>query len=211
MAGATNSGRVVKRTLDVMAAGILLVLSAPLLVVLALSILITDPGPVIFQQTRIGFRNRRFSIYKLRTMFTDADARLAQHFETSPDDRREWLTYRRLSRDPRVIPWMGAFLRRSSLDEVPQLWNVIRGDMSLVGPRPLEPEVVEHLGAAALEDRAAVRPGLTGLWQVSGRSDLDLRAMISLDDEYVREWSIASDLAILARTPRAVLSRRGAF
>jgi lipopolysaccharide/colanic/teichoic acid biosynthesis glycosyltransferase len=211
MAGATNSGRVVKRTLDVMAAGILLVLSAPLLVVLALSILITDPGPVIFQQTRIGFRNRRFSIYKLRTMFTDADARLAQHFETSPDDRREWLTYRRLSRDPRVIPWMGAFLRRSSLDEVPQLWNVIRGDMSLVGPRPLEPEVVEHLGAAALEDRAAVRPGLTGLWQVSGRSDLDLRAMISLDEEYVREWSIASDLAILARTPRAVLSRRGAF
>jgi lipopolysaccharide/colanic/teichoic acid biosynthesis glycosyltransferase len=211
VAGATRSERAIKRFVDIVAAGILLVACAPMLALLGMGIYVADPGPVIFTQTRVGRRNRRFSMYKLRTMFVDADTRLKDHFRVNPRDQAEWAAYRRLSRDPRIIRGIGVFLRRSSLDEIPQLWNVLRGDMSLVGPRPLEPEVAEQLGEAALRDRATVRPGLTGLWQVSGRSDLDLREMIALDDDYVRGWSIHADLSILARTPRAVLSRRGAF
>jgi lipopolysaccharide/colanic/teichoic acid biosynthesis glycosyltransferase len=206
-----GSGQALKRIADIAIAGTLLAAFAPILLVLCASVYLANPGPVFFTQTRIGLRNRRFTMYKLRTMFCDADARLHDQLSRNADLRAEWIAYRRLSADPRIIGVVGAFLRRSSLDEVPQLWNVLRGDMSLVGPRPLEVEVAEQLGDAVAGARATVRPGLTGLWQVSGRSELDLRAMVALDDEYVRQWSIPRDLSILARTPRAVLSRRGAF
>jgi lipopolysaccharide/colanic/teichoic acid biosynthesis glycosyltransferase len=151
-----------------------------------------------------------FVVFKLRTMRADADDVLRDHLAASPDAAAEWQRFRRLRADPRLIP--GArVLRGFSIDELPQLWNVLRGDMSLVGPRPLELPVVEQLPGDLRAIRDAVRPGITGLWQVSGRSEMDIAALARVDAAYVRDWSIWKDVAILLRTPAAVLSRRGAY
>jgi lipopolysaccharide/colanic/teichoic acid biosynthesis glycosyltransferase len=201
----------VKRAVDVVGAAALLVLTAPILLLAIACVQLVSPGPSFFKQTRVGYRQSRFSMYKLRTMVVDAEAQLVAHLERCEKDREEWIRFRRLRRDPRIIPYIGGPMRRLSVDELPQLWNVIKGDMSLVGPRPLEMDVADAFKGDRLERRAQVRPGLTGLWQVSGRSETDIRRMIELDDEYVTRWSVALDLSILARTPRIVVSRRGAF
>lgn len=195
--------RAAKRTLDIVVAGALLVALLPLLMVIALRIRGDSPGPVLFRQRRIGKNGEGFWILKFRTMVADAEA-LQQSLMTASTDR-DWL---KLGDDPRITHF-GRVLRRTSLDELPQLINVLRGEMSLVGPRPLIPAETARI-PAHLKVRDLVRPGLTGLWQVSGRTDLSFREMLELDAKYVRDWRLVTDLALLSHTLPAVFLGRGA-
>lgn len=205
------TAQAVKRVFDVVVSAALLAVTGPLIGIAALAIRMRSPGPIVFRQWRGGRGGRPFEMLKLRTMHANADEILARSLAESGDRRREWRDFRRLREDPRVIPAIGTFLRASSIDELPQLWNVLLGHMSLVGPRPLELPVLAQLSEGGLERRATVRPGLTGLWQVSGRSDIDLETLVSIDAQYVETWSLWSDVRILCQTPAAVLSRRGAY
>jgi exopolysaccharide biosynthesis polyprenyl glycosylphosphotransferase len=195
----------VKRGIDVVIAGLGLIVLAPLLAVIAIAVKMTSPGPVIFGQERYGLNKRRFRMFKFRTMVVDAErlqAGLEQHNEaTGPVFK--------IKNDPRVTP-IGRFLRRTSLDELPQLVNVVRGDMSLVGPRPLPPRDVHRFSESWLMRRFSVPPGVTGLWQVSGRSDLTFARWVALDLQYIDSWSLGLDLKILVKTLPAVLKGRGA-
>lgn len=197
--------RLGKRTLDVIGAGIGLLLLAPVFAVLAFVIRADDRGPVFFRQTRVGRGGREFSILKFRTMCVDAEARMAALAQSNEGAGPLF----KMKDDPRVTR-VGGFLRRTSLDELPQLWNVLTGSMSLVGPRPALPREV-----ALYEDfadrRLLVTPGITGLWQVSGRSDLDWADGVRLDLHYVENWSFVHDVVILARTIPSVLRSRGAY
>ena len=195
----------VKRMIDIAGAATGLLLAAPLFLVIAIAIKLTSPGPVFFAQERYGWRKRRFRMLKFRTMVTDADARLAD-LEVRNEAGGPVFKIRN---DPRITR-VGGILRRTSLDELPQLWNVLRGEMSLVGPRPLPVRDVGRFGEAWLMRRFSVMPGLTGLWQVSGRSSLGFDRWVALDLEYIDRWSIWLDLLILLRTVPAVLRARGA-
>lgn len=201
------------RILDVMGALVLLVLLMPLIVVIAVLIRLDSPGPVVFRQRRLGRAQRPFTVNKFRTMKRDAREDVHRAFVLgliageTPSETEAGPRFK-LSSDQRVTR-IGRFLRRSSLDELPQLWNVLCGHMSLVGPRPPIPYEVEHYPREWL-GRFAVRPGLTGLWQVSGRSELPLQDMIKLDIEYVCRRSLWLNISILARTVPTVLSLRGA-
>jgi lipopolysaccharide/colanic/teichoic acid biosynthesis glycosyltransferase len=201
----------VKRGFDVMAASLGLIVAAPLMAAAALAIWSINRGPVLFWQVRDGYRGHPFRMWKLRTMVCDGDALLGEYLATTPAARTEWETYFRLANDPRVLGRVGRTVRRFSLDELPQLWNVLRGDMSLVGPRPLPDFVIDALPSEFVDVRRAVRPGMTGLWQVSGRSDGDIGELIRLDRSYLASASLALDLRILSLTPRAVLSATGAY
>lgn len=201
----TPSGRAVKRTLDLIVAGAVLVLLSPLLVVLAAGIKLDSSGPVFFRQARTGQGGRTFMIVKFRTMRTNAESeRAGLAFRNEADG-----PIFKMRDDPRVTR-MGRWLRRTSLDELPQLLNVLTGDMSLVGPRPFPVEEAAQLSDWSVP-RTDVRPGITGLWQVSGRSDLSLDDLHHLDSVYVAGWSIWWDLRILLRTPPVLLSRSGAY
>jgi exopolysaccharide biosynthesis polyprenyl glycosylphosphotransferase len=197
--------RVLKDTWERLAALVALILCAPLLGLLVLAIRRESAGPAIFRQVRVGRGGRAFTMLKLRTMATGAEARvhLLGHLNES-----DGILFKVRS-DPRVTR-LGALLRKYSLDELPQLWNIVRGDMSLVGPRPALPDEVARYESDA-HRRMAVKPGLTGLWQVSGRSDLTWRQSVRLDLHYVDNWSLGLDLRIIARTARAVLSHAGAY
>lgn len=203
--------RSIKRAIDVLIGSLLLLIAAPLIAVCALSIAASSPGAAIFRQRRVGLHGKPFAMFKLRTMYADSDAILARHLASDARARDEWQRFHRLADDPRVIRGIGQWMRRSSIDELPQLWNVVIGDMSLVGPRPLETMLAERLSDADHALRHSVRPGLTGLWQVSGRSEGEVHDLLTRDVEYVAGWSLWRDVIILARTPAAVLSRRGAF
>jgi len=196
---------VIKRLIDIVAASIGLVVLAPLLLTIAMAIVMTSPGPVIFGQERYGWRKRRFIMYKFRTMVTDAEA-LQATLETR--NEAEGPVFK-LSDDPRVTP-LGRILRKTSLDELPQLWNILRGEMSLIGPRPLPLRDVNRFSDAWLMRRFSVLPGLTGLWQVSGRSNLPFGEWMQLDLQYIDGWSLSLDLNILLRTIPAVLRGTGA-
>lgn len=197
-----------KRLFDRVGAALLLVFFAPFMVTIAALLLITEGGPVLFAQERVGLRGRRFNCLKFRTMVPDAEARLQQLLDADPVARREWEATRKLTEDPRVS-CLGNLLRRSSLDELPQLINVLRGEMSLVGPRPVVEEESCFYGRY-FDDYMAVRPGLTGVWQVNGRSDTTYDQRVAMDVEYVRNRSFLGDLVILWRTAGVVLARRGA-
>jgi exopolysaccharide production protein ExoY len=199
-----------KRLIDLVGAGgLLLVLAVPLCII-ALLVRI-DAGPALFAHWRVGRGGKAFGCLKFRTMVPDAERRLAALLEADPAARAEWEATRKLRNDPRVT-WIGRFLRASSLDELPQLLNVLRGEMSLVGPRPvLASELAIHYGPIATERYESVRPGITGLWQVSGRSDTSYAERVALDVAYVARPSLREDLRILLRTPAAVLLRRGAY
>jgi lipopolysaccharide/colanic/teichoic acid biosynthesis glycosyltransferase len=197
------SYRTAKRALDVAIAGVLLVVAAPLLLLLALAISAGSGGAPLFRQRRVGRFGREFKMWKLRTMARDAEERRTALLATSRDP--EWL---HVEHDPRVTR-MGRILRRSSLDELPQLVNVLRGDMSLVGPRPLPPAEHAQVPSWSLP-RLEVRPGLTGLWQVRGRTRVTFDDMLRFDCEYVRRLSWRLDLEIVIRTVPAVLLARGA-
>lgn len=194
-----------KRFLDVGGASVLLVLVSPVLLVVGVAVKLTSAGPVIFSQPRFGLNRRQFRMYKFRTMVSGAEA-LQPGLESLNEANGPVFKIRD---DPRVTP-IGRFLRRSSLDELPQLVNVLRGDMSLVGPRPLPPRDVHRFTEAALMRRFSVPPGITCLWQISGRSNLGFDEWIRLDLKYIDEWSLGLDLRILARTAPAVLRGDGA-
>jgi exopolysaccharide biosynthesis polyprenyl glycosylphosphotransferase len=184
---------------------LLLIVAAPLMVAVALAVRLDDRGPVLFRQTRIGVGGEEFTMLKFRSMVPDAENHLPALSHGSDGNALLF----KLRQDPRVTR-VGAVLRRLSLDELPQLINVVRGDMSLVGPRPPLPREVAEYDLDALR-RLRVLPGLTGLWQISGRSDLSWEESLRLDLRYVDNWSIALDLSILWRTAAAVLKRSGAY
>ena len=194
-----------KACVDLGGATILIILSVPLLVAATVAILLFDGRPILFSQTRVGRNGRPFTMWKLRTMRRDAEAMRASLLDRNELDGHTF----KMRGDPRATR-LGRGLRRFSIDELPQLWNVIRGDMSLVGPRPLLPDEVQGLADVA-HWRLGVRPGITGLWQVSGRADLPWRDAERLDRHYLDNWSVALDIVVLWRTIGAVLSGRGAY
>jgi lipopolysaccharide/colanic/teichoic acid biosynthesis glycosyltransferase len=197
--------RRVKDGWERLAAALLLLAVLPLVVLLVVAIRLESPGPAVFRQTRVGRGGRLFTLYKLRTMTADADTSLAELRARNEADGPLF----KLRADPRITR-LGRLLRRYSLDELPQHWNIIRGEMALVGPRPALPDEVATYDEFAVR-RLDVRPGLTGLWQVSGRSDLPWHTAIRLDVHYVEHWSLGLDLRIVLRTLRAVLSHAGAY
>ncbi|OYU75515.1 MAG: hypothetical protein CFE32_14030 [Alphaproteobacteria bacterium PA3] len=188
-------------------AGVILLL--PLFVMIAVLIWVRDPGPVLFGHVRIGKGGRSFRCLKFRSMVRDGDRVLAAHLARNPEAAREWDATRKLKSDPRVTT-LGAVLRKTSLDELPQLINVLKGDMSLVGPRPIVADEARHYGAA-IGDYMAVRPGLTGLWQIGGRSDTSYAERVLLDQTYVQRRSLGLDLWVLLRTVVVVLRGRGSY
>ncbi len=198
-----------KRFLDVLGAAVLLVFFAPVMIVIAMCVYLADPGPIFFRQKRIGLNGDLFNCYKFRTMATDAEERLEKLLESDPLARAEWARDHKLRNDPRVTR-IGRWLRKSSLDELPQLLNVLRGEMSLVGPRPIVENEASRYGRY-LSYYCAVRPGLTGLWQISGRNDVSYRRRVAYDVLYVRTATIADNVRILALTVPSVLASRGSY
>ncbi|ESY89786.1 MULTISPECIES: sugar transferase [unclassified Mesorhizobium] len=204
-AGTTNPrlGGISKRFMDLVVAISALVMAAPVMIVVALLIRITTGGPAMFSHSRVGFGGKPFNCYKFRTMVANSDEVLKAYLEANPQVTAEWEETHKIRDDPRVTS-LGWILRKSSLDELPQLFNVIRGDMSCVGPRPIVKDELKRYGDH-LEEYLRTRPGVTGLWQVSGRSSMDYPSRVALDSQYVRNWSIWLDLAILFRTVFAVM------
>jgi len=202
--------RVIKQISDYVLTIPLFLISLPVLAVAALCIKFTSPGPVFYAHEREGLGRRKFRMWKLRTMYQDAEERLEHHLAKNPQYRREWDNHMKLRHDPRVIPGIGRLLRKTSIDELPQLWDVLRGKMSLIGPRPFPQYHLERFTDETRELRAQIRPGITGLWQIVARSDADIKMQEELDMYYVRNWSLWLDLYILIRTIPAVLNQRGA-
>lgn len=180
----------------------------PICLMVVAAMLVTEGRPIFYGQTRVGRHGRLFTCWKFRSMVRDADAALERALDGDPALRAEWTANRKLARDPRIMP-LGHFLRRSSLDELPQLWNVLRGDMSFVGPRPVVWEELSFYGVFTA-DYMSVRPGLTGAWQVSGRSNTTYDERVALDVDYVRNMSLRADLRIVAKTVKVVLAQTGA-
>lgn len=200
----TGYDRLFKQTLDYLIAAFVLLALTPVLLAIALAVRMTSPGPIFHRRRVVGQSGRRFAALKFRTMYVDGDAILVRY----PDLAERWAREGKLDDDPRITP-LGRQLRRWSLDELPQLFNVLRGQMSLVGPRMISENELAHFGQWRT-NRSTVKPGLTGLWQVSGRSNLGYEERIRLDMHYIRSYSIWSDIEILARTIPAVLSGDGA-
>ncbi|XYD06966.1 sugar transferase [Methylobacterium sp. NMS12] len=200
-------GWAAKRGLDITVAATALFLLLPLLLLIAALVYAGDRKAPIFRHMRVGRDGRRFGCLKFRSMVTNGDAVLAAHLAANPQARAEWAATHKLSDDPRVTA-IGYVLRKTSLDELPQLWNVLRGEMSLVGPRPIVPAEVARYGRA-FPTCFAVPPGVTGLWQVSGRSDTTYAERVALDLDYATRWTLHRDLAIMLRTVPAVLAQRG--
>ena len=199
---------IAKRALDIVGAGLGLVVLAPFLLIVAMMVR-ADGGPAFFAHQRVGRGGKLFGCLKFRSMVIDSQARLEDLLANDPAARAEWDATRKLKNDPRITR-IGRFLRSTSLDELPQLINVLRGEMSLVGPRPVQEAEIDRYYGASAAHYMAVRPGITGLWQVSGRSETSYESRVALDVAYVSRPSLLADIAILLRTPVAVLSRRGA-
>ncbi len=178
-------------------------------IIIAVLVKASSPGPVFYRHARTGLHSKRFLLWKFRTMIHNGDCVFQEYLAENPDARLEWDRYRKLRRDPRVTK-IGAFLRRTNLDELPQLINVLRGEMSLVGPRPIMEEEIERYGAGSAL-YAAVLPGITGMWQVNGRCAIPYERRVALDIEYVCSWSLARDSAILIKTLLILPAGRGAF
>jgi len=198
-----------KRAVDILGSLMALVILSPLLALVALGVRLGSPGPIIFRHRRIGQDRKDIHLYKFRTMVTNADQVLRELLARDPEARAEWESQYKLRRDPRITP-LGRILRKVSLDELPQILNVLRGDISLVGPRPVvEGEIDKY--TVWQENRNSVRPGLTGLWQVSGRNDLDFEDRIKLDMYYIRNWSFWLDVRIVLKTLTVLVSKEGAY
>ncbi|MBL0407660.1 sugar transferase [Microvirga aerilata] len=201
--------RKAKRGLDVCLATLGMIMLFPLMLLICALIWLGSGGPVLYKQQRIGMAGRRFQCLKFRTMVPNADKVLQELLETSADARDEWEQSFKLKKDPRITPF-GKFLRQTSLDELPQLFNVLVGDMSLVGPRPIVANEMARYGDV-LPLYFSIRPGLTGIWQISGRSDCSYQERVAYDEQYVRNLSLKNDILIILRTFEAVFSRRGSF
>jgi exopolysaccharide production protein ExoY len=202
-------GNVGKRAIDIVLASSAIIILAPLLVVCFLAIIWTSPGAALFRHRRVGFGGKHFGCFKFRTMVPDAESRLQDYLESDPAARAEWATCRKLRFDPRITA-IGAILRKTSLDELPQLFNVIKGDMSIVGPRPVTDEELTRY-STNVHDYLACRPGITGLWQVSGRSGTTYAKRVACDSFYARNWSIALDAKIVIVTLPALLDSDNAY
>jgi len=203
---ADDSRLMVKRGIDIVGATLAVILLSPVLIATAIAVKMTSPGPVLFIQPRYGFNRRRFPMYKFRTMVVDAEQRMKdiEHLNEAAGP------IFKIKKDPRLTK-IGSFLREASLDELPQLFNVLLGHMSLVGPRPMSVRDVSRFSEATLMRRFSVLPGMTGLWQVSGRSSLTFTDWIALDLKYIDNWSLTEDLRILLITVPVVVRGRGAM
>ena len=202
-------GGLLKRSFDVFAAVLALVLLSPLFMLLSCLVKLSDGGPVLYRHRRIGRGGNAFYCLKFRTMVTNGDAVLEAHFAANPEARSEWLAARKLQVDPRVTN-VGLVLRKLSLDELPQLVNILRGEMSLVGPRPVVKDEIELYGSAATYYFKS-RPGLTGVWQISGRNDVNYDERVAFDKHYVENWSFQKDIIIILKTIPAVCASRGTY
>ncbi len=200
-----------KRALDITVSGILLIFIAPIIALLAACLKIEGQGGSIFYGgPRIGKNNKFFNCWKLRSMEPDSNHLLEDYLDKNPDIKADWEKYRKLPKDPRVTTRTARLLRKASLDELPQIWNIFVGDMSLVGPRPILEDEVSYFEEDTLKEYLSVRPGLTGLWQVSGRNKTSFKRRIYWDSWYVRNWSLWGDIVILIKTPIVLLTRKGA-
>ncbi len=202
--------QIIKRILDLCLCVPLFILVTPLLLFLCLGIFVVSPGNPVYRQTREGAGGKDFQMLKLRTMYPDADERLERYLDENPERRLEWERYFKLRDDPRILPVIGTFLRQSSLDELPQLLNVLKGEMSLVGPRPFPHYHLAKFAPEFRELRRSVPPGITGLWQVEVRSDGDVALQERHDSYYIRNWSLWLDILTLFQTIVVVVSKKGA-
>lgn len=199
-----------KRLFDIAFSLVILTALSPLLALVALLVKLTSAGPLFHRQERVGRGGRVYTNYKFRTMHKDAELILVELLEKNPLLKQEWRTYWKLKKDPRITP-IGSFLRKTSLDEFPQFWNVLKGDLSVVGPRPVvRQEVVDFYGPKAAKI-LSVRPGVTGLWQVSGRNTLSMPERVELEAAYVDRQSFFFDLLLICKTIPAMLFPKGAF
>ena len=196
-----------KRGFDIVAALVFFIVFGPALLAVAIGVKLSSPGPIFYSQARIGRHGRSFRFYKFRSMVTNADEVLSSFLDTDEEAKSQWDAFQKLDNDPRITPF-GRFIRKTSLDEFPQLWNVLVGDMSIVGPRPCMPGQ-KNLYGSAWASYCAVRPGLTGLWQVSGRNKLTYAQRVQLDAKYVAEWSFWMDMKLLFKTIRVVVTGDG--
>jgi lipopolysaccharide/colanic/teichoic acid biosynthesis glycosyltransferase len=202
-------GLAATRLLDIVVSFLSILFLLPLLTLVAIAVFASDPGPIIFRQMRLGHRGRYFPCYKFRTMVQDADARLAELLLNDADARAQWERDHKLKNDPRIIG-IGRFLRKSSIDELPQFFNVLKGEMSLVGPRPIVEKESSRYGRY-ISHYCSVKPGITGLWQISGRNDTTYRRRVALDVAYSRSKSLKLDIMILANTIPSVLLAKGSY
>jgi Undecaprenyl-phosphate galactose phosphotransferase WbaP len=200
-----------KRVLDYAVSVPFFLASVPLIAFFALWIKRVSPGPAFYTQEREGHHGRKIRVWKLRTMFPDAERLLDRYLAENPGERAHWQRFFKLEHDPRILPGIGRLLRKTSLDELPQLWNILKGEMSLVGPRPFPEYHMNSFGPEFRELRHSVPPGLTGFWQISERSDADTKLQEHLDTYYIRNWSLWLDVYILTRTVKTVLLPRGAY
>ena len=201
--------RLIKGAMDRMLVVPFMLLATPLILLFALLIKCVDRGPAFYSQVREGVGGREIRIWKLRSMFVNSQEMLKVHLAADPLAKEEWERFMKLRRDPRILPIIGAFIRKTSIDELPQLWNVMCGDLSLVGPRPFPDYHLEKFSPEFRALRCSVMPGVTGLWQVSDRSEGDLSRQEQLDSYYIRNWSPWMDLQLLARTVWTLLFKRG--
>lgn len=208
--GLSDMEHLVKRSFDLVSAALMIVLFSPIMLAVALAVRLTTGKQVIYGHTRVGRDGKDFKCYKFRSMVPNADEVLKQLLDTDPEVRAEWNRDFKLKNDPRITG-VGRFIRRTSLDELPQLWNVLRGDMSVVGPRPVVRLELDRYYAAAREHYLSVPPGLTGLWQVSGRNDIDYDERVQLDRHYVDNWNVWTDMTIVLRTVGVMFGRKGAY
>jgi exopolysaccharide production protein ExoY len=202
-------GGLIKRSFDVVGSLAGLALLSPLFLMVALLVKLSDNGPIFYGHKRIGRGGRIFSCLKFRTMVPDGERVLAAYLATNPEANAEWIATRKLKNDPRVTR-VGQVLRKLSLDELPQILNILQGDMSLVGPRPVVRDELEIYGSAAVYYLKS-RPGLTGLWQVSGRNDVSYDTRVAFDRHYVENWSLSEDIRIIFKTVPAVWMSRGSY
>lgn len=201
--------QILKRAVDLVLAGVTAVIFLPVIALVMLAIRLTSPGPIVYGQVRVGRDDTRFIAWKFRSMCANADEVLKKHLESDPELKREWERDQKLRNDPRVTP-VGRFIRKTSLDELPQLWNVLKGEMSLVGPRPIVAAEIARYGDS-FDLYKKVRPGVSGMWQVSGRNNTSYGERVEFDEYYVNNWSIWLDLYIIGRTIKTVLLREGAY
>ena len=201
----------IKRLFDIIFSLLFLFLSAPLIFVFSILIKLRNKGAIFYCQNRLGLEGRPFKMWKMRTMHSDSDKILAAYLKENPEAKKEWKHYFCLKNDPRIVGAPGKYARKYSIDELPQFFNVLKGDMSLVGPRPVPLDEYNLFPAEFRDVRNSVKPGLTGLWQVSGRSEMTIHEKLNLDIKYIKEKSLMADLKIIAKTPWAVISSKGAI
>jgi exopolysaccharide production protein ExoY len=202
-------GGLVKRTFDVTSAGLALIVFSPIFLMIMALVKFTDKGPAFYGHSRIGHKGRTFKCLKFRTMAINGEEILRNHLRDNPEAEEEWRQTRKLRDDPRVTT-VGRVLRKLSLDELPQLLNIIRGEMSVVGPRPVVDDELKVYDSFAIY-YLQTRPGLTGLWQISGRNDVSYETRIAFDTHYVQNWSLFSDVSIILKTIPAVCLARGSY